>query len=534
MKGFFWMSNFLQNRPAFSLLPLAACICLIFVQSLRFPLHDFSNAYFSTRLLINQPESIRSIYDIFEFNQFIWELGYNEVLADFYVNSPFIMFLMYPLALLKDAYLAKAIFNIISIIFFLVALYRLFKRDDRNEVNIVLLIPLIFFIPIRNQILFGQFYFLIFTLVTLSFLWFENRRFALGGVTLGVASLIKIFPVFLAVPLLFSSRKKTLSWFIIGGITVLGLCVSLLGIKVWNLYLFEIIPNAINNNSLVNFQIDSQSLDVFLKILFVKDDYYNPNALFDNYWVYFVLKTIVKIVVFGVALCATFQKKNDIFAMLSIWVVALFLIQSRTATYSQILWIIPLFYFFTLKERRIKKVIFTVILFLLCNFSFLQSLELPLVIQFSRMWLMLILATIFFTSVIKTNPLKYLGIVALFFLPFLLFASGRVNDKSEYVLAGQQYFMILDFDKQGEILSYEALGKNGLETIQTEIPINSFDEAVCSVQDNQIVFNGERITNDPSLKKKPVLVNNEEVYYLTDAQSRRGAFTIKKINIRDL
>ena len=58
----------------------------------------------------------------------------------------------------------------------------------------------------------------------------------------------------------------------------------------------------------------------------------------------------------------------------------------------------------------------------------------------------------------------------------------------------------------------------------------NFNENACQIVNNQIIMNGKQLTNSPDLKKKPVLVNGCEVFYLSDANSRRGAFTIKKIN----
>ena len=59
----------------------------------------------------------------------------------------------------------------------------------------------------------------------------------------------------------------------------------------------------------------------------------------------------------------------------------------------------------------------------------------------------------------------------------------------------------------------------------------SFNENISEVVGNQIKLGNQLILEDYSLKKKPVLVNNKELYYLTDHHSRRGAFTLKKINI---
>ena len=91
--------------------------------------------------------------------------------------------------------------------------------------------------------------------------------------------------------------------------------------------------------------------------------------------------------------------------------------------------------------------------------------------------------------------------------------------------------MVYDYKVVDGKLAYGALGRNGDERISTTIPITSFDESRSILIDNQIYVDGLQLTYTNELKKKPVVVNNCEVYYLGDRLSRRGAFTLKKINI---
>jgi len=154
------------------------------------------------------------------------------------------------------------------------------------------------------------------------------------------------------------------------------------------------------------------------------------------------------------------------------------------------------------------------------------------VLQYSRMWLSLVLSVVFFSSILSFSPLKQIAIAILVLLPFQrdLFTT-EVTDHAEYVLSEQEYFMVVDFALDGNTLSYDAIGKNGLETEKTTIQVDSFDEESCVIKDDQILFRGVKITDDPSLKKKPVLVNDSDIFYLTDANSRRGVFTLKKIKV---
>jgi len=514
------------------LIPLALLLCYFLWKSISFYLHDFSNSYFPAHIVANSntPEII--LFDIHTYNNYIWDLGYEQVLADFYLNSPFNAVAFYPFIFIQDAYIAKAIFNALSCVLFLMAIYALLKRYGKKTLWFVIIIPILFYVPIRNHILFGQTYFLIFVFVVFSFLWFERHRNSYGAMALVFAVALKIFPIFYGIPLLFKQQWKSLLILVVLGFSVLGLSVWFTGSFLWETYFFDVLPNVIKNKSTVNFQYNAQSIDVFLKTLFIRDTYYNPTALFDNGRLYVSIKWLLKSIIIGVAVSISFSNKKNLFTLLSIWVVTLFLVQSRTATYAQILWIIPAFYMFTSSAGHLKKICFFVILFLVCNIPISKLEYLPIALRFSRLWLTIGLAILFYSSFNKKLNYKYIGLSFLLLLPLHLGLFSKPKPSvSTYVLEQQEYFMILDFAKKGNILTYDALGKNGKETIKTNIKIDTFNTFSCNIENNQIILNGKQLTDDTSLKKKPVLVNNCEVYYLTDARSRRGAFTIKKIKV---
>lgn len=524
---------FKQNKnELIYLIPLGLTLVYLFWKSLSFPLHDFSNSYFPAHLAINNSQPEQILFDIYNFNQYIWELGYEDVLADFYLNSPFNSTFFYPFALIENAHVAKSVFNSLSILLFIISTYVLFRRFGEKVKWLIIAIPVLFFIPLRNQIFFGQTYFLVFALVVLSYVFFEKNKNTFGGSLLVTAVMLKVFPVIYGFPLLFKKQWRAILLAVV--IVIISLLVSLMisGTSIWETYIFDVTPNAIKNKSAVNFQYNAQSMDVFLKTVFVKDSYYNPSAIFDNEQLYYTLKWIYKSVIIGVAISFSFSYKNKLFALLSIWVVALFLIQSRTATYAQILWLIPAFYVIYLSISFYKKAGFLIVLFLVCNIPIPNLELLPLVFKFSRLWLSIILAMLFYFSLKKrvNYGCVLLGFLMLLPLHLDMFSKPKVSN-SEYVLNQKNHFMIFDFNVKDDVLVYNALGKNGNEFVFTEIPIDSFDENSCSIINNQIVLNGKQITNTPALKKKPVLVNNCEVFYLTDSKSRRGAFTIKKVNI---
>lgn len=521
----------LKKFPLVYFSPLFFVVFYFFYQSLTFNLHDFSNSYFSARM-IREGVAHPQLFDIYNFNNYIWKLGYKNVLVDFYLNSPFTISFFYPFSYIENPYAAKAIFNIISIVLFFWSLCLLIRNKFEGRYYVLLLLPILFFVPIRNQILFGQSYFLIFSLVTFGFLYIENKNERLGASLLSISILLKLFPIFYGVTLLFYKNWKAIIMGIISSFILVSLSVFISGIAIWDTYLLEVLPNAIKNNSTVDFRYNTQSVDVFLKSLFIKDSYYNPDGLYNNERLYVLFKLLFKSVIIAFSIRLSFINKKNLFKLFSIWVVALFLLQSRTATYAQVLWIVPMVCLLNQKISNVKKIVSLLILFIICNIPVYQLESLPIFFKFSRLWFTILLAILFYSSFSVKLINKWFIPVLVVLLPLHLgIFKKNVDNISKYVLEEKEYFLIYDYFENQGTLFIKALGKQGDQTINTNIPVSSFNENISEVVDYQIKIEDQIIIEDYSLKKKPVLINNTDLYYLTDHHSRRGAYTLKKISI---
>ena len=113
----------------------------------------------------------------------------------------------YPFTFIENPYVAKAIYNLICITLFSWSLYLLVRDKFKKRYEILFFLPILFFVPIRNGILFGQSYFLIFALVVFGFLSIENKKEKLGVSLISIAVLLKIFPVFYGVALFYKNWK---------------------------------------------------------------------------------------------------------------------------------------------------------------------------------------------------------------------------------------------------------------------------------------------------------------------------------------
>ena len=517
------------------LLPTAFLCFYFLVNFYTSPLHDFSNSYFSARLVHEgiPPETV--IFDIYAFNEYIWGLGYTDVLVDFYVNSPFTLAAFYPLTYIENPYVAKLVFNSISVVLFLIALFLLAKNTLKESPWVLVIIPFIFYVPIRNQILFGQSYFIVLFLVVAGYYILEKQKKQGAAILLGFAALLKFFPVFYGIPLAFQKQWKTILLCVLATLLLVFLGIFITGYPLWEIYFTDVLPHTFLSETTTDYRVNYQSLEVFSKLLFVADGYYNPIVWIANKNIHVVGMWIAKGVIVGSAIGVSFRKKNNIAVVLAIWVITLFLTQSRTATYAQILWIIPVFIAFSLEMQLKYKILLLVILTVVCNFPFQQLRGMFLVIQFSRLWLVIVLSVMLYIKLGGKLYIRYIALVLLLLLPLSYNSlQAGVIEESQYALSEKKHFMVYDFFNDNGKLAYKVLGKEGDETIVTDLLISSFDTERIVIKDCHLYMGNHKITTAISLKKKPVLVNNTHVYYLTDHHSRRGVFTLKYIDIRKL
>lgn len=523
-----------KNRELIYLLPMILFCLFWFYKSLDYHLHDYGSGYFPALMVVEdvKPESL--LFDIYDYNQYIWEKGYSEEISDFYLNSPFFSTLFYPFALISDVYLSKAIFNAVSILLFLYSLWGLAKRYLKEWSVLLLILPLVFFFPIRNHILFGQSYMLIFAFTSIAIMAFEKGKNLLGGSLLSIAVLTKVFPVFYILALAFQRKWKAIAITAVTGLVIFSVSWFVSGPSFWQEYLLEVLPNALASQSTTDFRPNAQSIDVFFRTLLIRDAYYNPGAFAHNPQLYQVITGLLKAVILGLTLQASYIYRKNLFQLLAIWVAALFLMQTRTGTYAQILWIIPVIALFRSSTSTSVKVIFLGTLLLICNFPYAMLINAPVVITFARLWLSILLLVLFWKSLDLTFNLRYLGLGLILVLPLTIksmLSDSSGEDAAQYVIDKKMHFMIYDFQEENGHLRYHAIGNKGDVSIDTAIPVSTFDSSLCTIREGQVYYGEQRLTEGSALKKKPVLVNGCEVYYLSDQLSRRGAYTLKKIDV---
>ena len=505
-------------------LPLLLLCIFYAYKAIDFPIHDFSNYYFGGRFLVDGNFNSR-IYFPYEFNKAISNLGYQNIFANYAPNTPFLAFLFSPFSLLSMAN-AKLIFNCISIGLFAFSAYRLFSFYKINP-RFTLLIPILFLVPIKNSLLFGQVYFLLFFLLSEGWIAYKKEHWKSMSLFWSLAILLKVFPALLLLLLIFKKEWKPMFYLCLSCLFFLGISMLFTGIDIWIFYLKEVLPKA-SNGEIANAFVDNyQSVFMFLKQMFVFDSVENTTAIFNYPTLFSALLLVFKI---GILTIGYFvSKKNSNFLLVfSYWILAMILLSPYGSTYTFILLLFPFFTLLKSEISKVKKVVFCGLLLLVNNFPLSFFIENSFPISYLRLLFLVLLFGLFLLELRQKINWK---IVAIFtFVPMALLLIFKKNETiNSTALLVKSPILIYDYEVKNNQLTYFYWNENGQN--QASIPFKCSLVKGLSIKENQIVSKFRKLTFDKSNKLKPMLVDNKTVIYLSDYDRGIGFYTLRKIEL---
>jgi hypothetical protein len=506
-------------------LPLLLLCCFCVCKAIAFPIHDFANYYFGGYFL-RQHTFTASTYFPYFFNKEICSLGYAPSLAGFAPNTPFLAMLLYPFTFISLAF-AKLLFNIISSILFVISIYRLAQFYKIKWVYL-LLIPVVFFVPIRNELLFGQVYLLLFFLLTEFWLANEKNRQFKAALFLCFAIFLKVFPVLLI--LIYLCKKQFRPLFYMLGISVLFFCISLLFIDfdLWVFYLKDVLSKA-SGGEIASAYVDNyQSVFMFLKRLLVFDAHENQTAFFNYPDLFFALIIGFKIMLIVIGYFISKADKNQLIAF-SFWILASVLISPYGSTYTFILLLFPFFALLKSDISKLKKIVFCGLLILVNNFplSFFIGSSFP--ISYLRLLFLILLFALFLLDL--RQSIKWKMVAVFIFSPMILLLIFRKNEVvNSTILLEKSPLLIYDYQIKNNQLTYFYWDEQGEN--HACIPFKSSAATELDIKENQIVSKNSILTFDKSHKYKPMLLDSKTVIYLSDFGRGIGFYTLRKINLK--
>jgi len=505
-------------------------VCVAFfsfclVQSYAYPIHDFANSYFSSYLFL-RGDFTMEIFQPYLFNKKIYDAGFSGVFANFNPNPPFTAIFFTPFVLLPVG-LSKLLFNIITSIFFLGSTFRLCRHLNVKPWIVFLCIPTVFALPVRNEILFGQTYFLIMCLLTEGYIAYDLKKPLVASALWAVAIFIKVFPVLIFLFLAVKKDWKCMAYLLCACLLILGVSIGLQGIAVWKEFFVTILPR--NNQGEIGSAYTSnyQSALMLFKYLFIKDELLNPSTLPGGYRVFAFLLLIFKSVVLGFC-CSIMKDGKSIVAFGSMLLCAM-LISPYGSTYGNILLLILLMA--VLKENDLRHFLFTAILiFLISNLPINLFQHLPVLFRFPRLFLMIVLyAVTFYFSGTKVIPATF----GLFIILFSgsVFRNTSSTDTSERIVADEQHPLIFDYGLLNGSLYCRYWDEKGENTFVTNVRGKKLTTTDVTILDNQIFYKGRPLTTGRDNKIKARVLDDESILYLSDKGKGIGFYTPRIITL---
>jgi hypothetical protein len=503
-------------------LPLLLLCLFCMGRAVGFEVHDFANYYFGAHFLAKH-QFTSSLYFPYEFNKAIVALGHPPVFAGFAPNTPFLAFIFIPLSMLPLG-IAKLVFNGISILLLLYSLKRLVSFYKIDPLY-VLLIPVLFLVPIKNSLLFGQVYFVLFFFLSESWLAYQKGQLKKAGVFLSFAILLKVFPLLLLALFLFKKEFRVIFYTLLSGLILVLFTITFCGFDVWLFYIQNVLSKASDGGIASAYVANYQSLFMFLKEMLVFDASQNPNGLFDQPNLFVALLLAFKVGVVAIGFYITKRLPNALFVF-SYWILAMILVSPYGSSYIMILLLFPFLAVVTSEIKRSKKIALLVLLFLINNLLLSLFMENAFPFSYLRLFVLVAFFVIFLSIAFEAVNWKIVSICAIIaMVPAFLF--NPESEKSSYLLQNDGPLLIHGYKLNNNKLTYFYWNEDG-ENVKS-VPYNSTTAIPVELKQNQVYLNNKQLTFDKSNKRQPMLVDNNLIVYLSDFDRGIGFYTLRKI-----
>lgn len=483
---------------------------ILLVVTFHHPIGDFGNYYYGSKFWREGIDPLKFYQSIRFFNS---EIRHHET-GIFFENytpvPPFSLLFYWPLTFLKLS-IAKLLFNLFGLFVFCFSLQRLIRTTKVFSPAFYFL-PFIFLQPLYSNFHHGQAYLLMAALLFEFYIALQNNNKITLGVIIALLFCLKIFPAFIAIIFLVKKDWKSIGWSILFTTIFLLLTLFCVGTDVMNYYYLDVFPRLGLNDVTAPFSHFNQSFHTFLLNSFVFHPFLNPSPVINATLMAVIIQIAFYSFVFSILIKMVL--KQSLFTSFFVSVLALVLINKYSTVYGLII-LFP--FIFLLKEMRIKKMaLLCCLLFLACNIPIHKLVNLPLVLQYARVWL-LIAAFIVITLEFKTTfDIKYFAACLLvFILPSMAFYKYKTDSTNEF---RSKTGIVYDFNVSSDhIKMYTCIGNR--DTVERIEFISNKIDSTTFIKKNT----GSLLIN------KSVFVNNKDLIFMSDENSGVGMYYLQVI-----
>lgn len=488
------------------------------------PVGDFGNYYYGGKLLVNGLFDSHTYFPA-HFNSIIQDFSTQITFLSFAPNSPFLALFFAPITWFSLS-TAKLIFSIASLGLFLFSLLQLHKAYAIPNWFLVAL-PVIFLIPLKNQILFGQIYFLLFFLLIMGFIALKKEHWWQVSLWWGLAISLKVFPILLLGYLLFNGKTKAFVFTIFSTLMFIGFSLLITGWETWYFFFTEVLSRASSGEIAGEYVDNYQSFFMFLKRLLVHHPILNDSPFLPFSKLFFPLILMFKLFILFVLSILTWKIKKE-WLTFSFWLFASLLFSAYGSTYSLLLLIPMAWASFQLKISYYFHFTFLLVMAIIANISVLPDLQFPL--NYGRLLSCLGMATGLLWYYKKEIPLlKITSVVISAGILSFIFSSSP--EKEPYATDFSMPILTYGYELKPNEISYNYWNQNGPQS--QSIPYNSDFHKIKELKiiDSQIYYQNQPITSSSSNKRQARLINEHQILYLSDEGRGLGFYQLRKLYI---
>ncbi|GJM32595.1 MAG: hypothetical protein DHS20C18_15960 [Saprospiraceae bacterium] len=513
----------------FSALLLLLLGIYFLTKTVKHPIGDFANYYYASQLWLEGDFDER-VYDPYSFNQLANQRSPETVFVNYTPVPPVSVLLYSPFALIKDIYWAKFYFGLIGLLLFIVAYCLLLRHLKLEHQALLLLAPLIFYMPLLNNFYQGQSYLYVLACLLEAYRQWGRHRIYGAAILWSVAIAMKIFPGIVLLFLFFQRDKRT-CWltFLISSFLSFSTYLFLPPMVTTD-YFSYILPRLFQGEIHNPFAILFQSMPVLLKSCFVKDQLYNPEPFMHLPILAIVFHGLFQCMVLGGTFLVLRMKNVPAILHFALVLLAGNLLAAYGSSYSLLL-LLPLFMAVLSWQKPgiITTILLLFLLLFICNVPVYWLHDDPLLLQFPRLYAMLGLFVMLIWILRPTLDVK-----TVVFVGILLFGKSLIVDfpqqkVGDYYLPNNNLGIIHSYRYENDQLIFKHLNQNGLqENIFKTTDVIRPDKEVY-LSGNQIYYRGRQISDSKGQKRSPMRLNEDEVIYLSDEGRGVGFYTLRRM-----
>ncbi len=441
------------------------------------------------------------------FNTEIRQCETGVFLENYAPVPPFSLLFYIPFTFFKLS-IAKLLFNLLGLFVFCFSLNRLINTTKFFSLWFYFL-PIIFLQPLFSNFHHGQTYLIITALFFEFYIALQNdQKVKLGWIVVLLFAL-KIFPAFIALILIFKKEWEAIQWVAFFSAILSTICYFAIGSGAINYYYLDVFPRLAANDITAPFYFYNQSFYTFLLNAFVEQPYLNPFPIINAPIIAVVIQLLFCAFIFSFFIKAILKQNLKISFFITI--LTLFLLNKYSTVYSLIL-LFPVI--FLIREISVKKImLLSIILMVICNIPVYKLAGTPLVFQYPRVWLLIILFIFLIIALKPGFELKYFIIsIVIFALPSLAFYKYS-NDEALEIRPKAGVLYNFNVSKN-QIKLYTCLGNRDSMEI-----INFASEKIDSTNFT--------VNNPEFANSKAVFVNNEKLIFMSDDNNGVGMYYLK-------